>query len=799
MNTRFGLVPPLGPFLNPFTGIWAHSSSSFFKTDAPSETLNLKGLKSKVRVHVDHDQVKHIFAENDQDLYFTQGFVVASDRLWQMEFIYRMASGRLSEVFGRQTLEMDRFFVKMGLSESAQESAKLMLSDDLTRLALTSYAKGVNAYIAQLTPETLPFEYKVLGYKPEEWTPDRAAYLLKFMAYMLSGHSRDLALTRVSSRFDPVDFEDLYSLKNMFREPIVPAGTVWPFEPRAGEGPENHFQARIQEIGDYPSPHPANGSNNWAVSGQKSKTGLPILSNDVHLGLSLPAIWYEVQLISPKQNVYGVTIPGAPGVVLGFNQNLAWAVTNGGADVMDWYELRYRDEGRNEYLFDGNWRPVIAREVKIKVRDGDEETLAFRRTHFGPVVYDEEEEPLSPQVPKGMAMRWASLDPSNELRTFLLLNRAKTTELCRKAIEIYETPNQNFLCADNSNDVGLWHAGKIPIRWHGQGRLVSNGSSSIYEWRGWIPREELPFVRNPKSGFVSSANQAPVDGGYPHYLGAGYAPPFRAMRINEILRSQAKFGPEDFVRMQTDTVAVPARSVLPVLLKSIERHGDLGERDKQALAYLKEWDYRFEEDSVAATIFFTWFEQLNKKIWRAHLPDTEPSLKPPLVRVVDLILNDPESKWFDDLETPFQETLPDVAFITLQEALNELETKAKTTNLAKWQWANVHPTEFEHFGHMPGLGESDIRVRGMASTIFANNDGSHGPVWKLVVALDKKKPRAWGIYPGGQSGDPTSPFYSNFLEAWRNGKMRELNYLISEDDKNPQRMTVWTLEKNNES
>lgn len=779
LNQRWGSAPAMGQFLSPYRGVWIHRHSPA-DSEQPG-AYSLRGLKGTVQILVDTHQVKHVFADNDEDLYFAQGWLVASERLWEMEFTVRVASGRLAEVMGRRALEVDRFFSKIGLPEAARQSAELVLNDPLTGPAVRAYTEGVNAYIRSIKdPRDLPFEYKLFETRPELWKPENATLLQKFMAYSLSAISRDLALTRSRARLSPADFEELFSLNEDLGETIVPRGIKWPFHVPSERHPEKSFAPDMRKLEPLPQPNPNNGSNEWAVTGKKSTTGRPILSNDIHLEYSLPSRWYEIQLVSPNQNVYGVTLPGAPGVILGFTPSLAWAVTNGGTDVMDWYELRYRDEKKSEYLYDGTWRPVISRELQIKVRGEPTQPLVVRQTHFGPIVYDESETPFFQFVPKGLAMRWAALDPSNELRSFLLLNRAKTVAECRAALETYLTPAQNFLCADNAGETGLWHMGRLPIRWAGQGRMVSDGSSSEWDWHGWIPKERIPFYRNPERGYLSSANQSPADETYPYYLGLPVRDAYRGQRINELLKEKPKFSPQDFVQMQLDTLSIPARTVLPTLLKAIASDaGVLDAEAKRAFELIAKWNYRFDEKSSAAVIFDTWYAMLADRIWRPHFPNPDEYQYPSTLKMIALITQSPASKWFDNPDTPEHETLHEQALASFKDAVVAIGAKLGH-DPERWTWGEFRPTRFQSDSHIPGLGSGEFPAAGATNTIFANQ-GIHGPVWKLVVALGPK-PQAWGMYPGGQSGDPFSRHYDDTMDDWRAGRMKELAFLKSVDE-----------------
>ncbi|RYZ69282.1 MAG: penicillin acylase family protein, partial [Proteobacteria bacterium] len=502
--------------------------------------------------------------------------------------------------------------------------------------------EGVNAFIATLKPSTFPIEYKILGVSPEAWEPKNAGYLLKFMAWSLSGSSQDVPLSRSAHVLGKAAFQELFPLNLPVPEPIVPAGTKFATRSVAPEAPSEDFEPSVESLDPLPTPHPSNGSNNWAVTGKKSTTGLPILSNDIHLGLSLPALWYEMQLVSPTQNVYGIALPGAPGVILGFNESMAWGVTNGGDDVLDWYQLRFRDEKRSEYLYEGGWRPVISREVKMKVRgEAEPRVLLLRETHFGPIVYDNDETPMTTAIPKSLAMRWAALSESNELKNFMLLNKAKSVSECRKALDGYRTPAQNFLCVDNSGETALYHMGRYPLRFPGQGRLVSDGSRAKYDWSGWLTPDEIPFSKNPSRGFLSSANQPPTDSTYPFYLGWPYENLSRPTRINEILRSKQKFSPEDFVKMQRDNISVIAKLQTAPLLKALEGL-DLDKKESKAIAALKTWDGNFESTSKAAPLAYAWFKQAEFNLWKRLLPERRTFYYPPLVKTIE-VLSDPNS------------------------------------------------------------------------------------------------------------------------------------------------------------
>ena len=346
LGVPHGVLPPLGALLDPGTGFWRNNAAD----DRIPKKLALPGLKGEVTVAWDDRHVPHIFAANEDDLYRAQGYLTARDRLWQMDFLSRYAGGRLAEVIGPRVLEMDLLQRRLGMTWGAENFLKGIAGDAGTRRVLTAYCNGVNAYVDALKPAAYPLEYKILGYAPSRWTPFDIALLLKYMAWDLTGYGNELGLTQTRAAAGEAVVDALFPFFAPFQDPVVPAGTVWDAAPP--------LPGRQVAVAARPGPvlfadpfgEPV-GSNNWAVAGKKTKSGFPILCDDPHLQLTLPSIWYEVQLSAPGLNVRGVSLPGAPGVVIGFNEKIAWGVTNAGSDVLDFYRLRFRDDRQREYAW----------------------------------------------------------------------------------------------------------------------------------------------------------------------------------------------------------------------------------------------------------------------------------------------------------------------------------------------------------------------------------------------------------------------------------------------------------------
>ncbi|MFQ5706629.1 MAG: penicillin acylase family protein [bacterium] len=790
LNSKIGLLPPLGKFLDPFHGFWQNADPGKAQTE---QKLRVEGLHSPVTILYDDRMVPHIFAADDYDLYFAQGYVTARDRLWQMEFQTRAAAGRLSEVLGKRTLEYDRYQRRTGMRLAAQKAVQSMQASPQVRETIQAYTAGVNAYILGLREEAYPLEYKLLDYVPEPWTPLKCALLLKHMAWMLTGYSTDLQMSNTLAKFGPEVVADLFPEFPPNVDPVIPPGTSWHFKSVQVKPPPNPLQPGLTNGAVPFAPNPDNGSNNWAVSGSKTASGYPILANDPHLELNLPSIWYEMQLVSPTVNVYGVTLPGSPNVIIGFNRDVAWGVTNAESDVLDWYQIKFKDPSLLEYWYDHGWRKTTRVIEEIKIRGGAAVMDTVVYTHHGPIPLKPNERAFSRQVPTLTAMRWLGHDDSDEAQAFYKLNRARSYDDYVEAISHYACPAQNFVFADAEGDIAIWHNGRFPAKWKPQGKFIGDGSDPLYDWQAWIPHQQNPHVKNPQRGFVSSANQKPTDASYPYYLGWHYAPYARSKRINQLLSQMTDIVPDDFRKMQLDTKNLHAESVLPVLLGMVEQ-SELGDAELTAFNELKSWDYRSDAEKIAPTIFDQWWRRLYGAIWDDEFGAPGSNLRyPGRDRTAEMILRQPDAKWFDDARTPEIETLALLANNSFKAACAFLQEKYGPVG-DRWQWGKYKGTAILHLAKIPGLGRTDLFVDGDARVINATSR-HHGPSWRMVVALGPQV-KAWGIYPGGQSGNPGSPHYDDFIDAWVHGQLAELLYLQSKEEKNQRLVSKLILEEN---
>ncbi|MFZ1264374.1 MAG: penicillin acylase family protein [Chitinophagaceae bacterium] len=783
-NRPLGPLPmPAGKFLSPQHGFWQNAEPSNASFDAD---LNFPGLKGKAEVYFDERLVPHVFAENDDDLYFLQGYLHAKFRLFQMDLQTKAAAGRASEIAGKKAINYDKEQRRLGMVYAAENAMKEVDKDPATKAMFDAYTSGVNAYISTLKESTLPVEYKLLNCKPEKWTNFRSAILLKMMAKMLSsGTENDLTNTNAKSVFIPDELKMMYPQVPDSLAPIVPKGTVFekpgivPVQPASADSLyfDNKGIITAREIS---KPDINNGSNNWVVAGTKTQSGSPILCNDPHLELSLPSIWYEMQLQTPGSNSYGVSLPGSPYIIIGFNDSIAWGVTNAQRDVKDYYEIKFKDKTKKEYWFRGNWEPTTQRIEEIKVKGGQTifDTVVY--TIYGPVMFDESFSNESSNK-RNLAVRWVAHDPSNEAVTFYKLNRARNYDEYEAAIKTFECPGQNFVFASKAGDIAIWQQGKFPARWDRQGLYVMPGEDSSYMWQGFIPQTENPHSKNPERGFLESANQRPADSTYPYFIPGSYITP-RGITIEKYLSAMTGIVPADMMKLQNNYFNSLAEDARTILLQYV-RENDLNAAEKKYLDLVKNWDLMASPDSKGQTVYQCWWDSLMVGIWEDDLSRVNPMAKYPEEQTtMELLKKDSVCKFIDDINTKQTETLFDVVTASLKKASVDL---AKKEADGKLTWAKFkNPTVYHLIKDLKGFSRPGLNIGGNGNILNAVTH-SHGPSWRMIIQLTTPT-EAYGVYPGGQSGNPGSKYYDDYLDNWVAGKYNKLWFMREGDrtDKN---------------
>lgn len=793
LNTKIKDVPPLAKFLDPFQGFWKNAEA---KQPYPEKNIKLKGLEGNVEIRFDDLMIPHIFADNNNDLYFAQGYVTAKDRLWQMDFQTRFASGRLSEVVGPKAIELDKYQRRMGMMFGAENMARAMSKDPQIKKSMNAYTAGVNAYIHSLSPGDYPIEFKILNYKPEDWKPVNSALLLKLMSATLAGGSNEFYMSNILMKYGANVVKDLFPDYPFRADPIIPEGTKWDFNPLPIPPAPAVLNASQATKINTKQLEEGIGSNNWALSGAKTASAYPLLANDPHLELTLPAIWYQVQLVSNDMNVCGVSIPGSPGVIIGFNKNVAWGVTNVGSDVLDWYHITFKDHTKKEYWYDNKWNPVKTRIEKISVRGKETIIDTVYYTHHGPVVYLNNGRPVNfskaDNIPQGHALRWVAHDASNDIRTFYMLNRAKNYTDYRKALTYYSAPAQNFIFASVDNDIAITSNGYFPLKWKNQGKFLLDGSNPANDWHGRIPAAQNPTVKNPPRNFVSSANQFPADKTYPYYLNWEFADYERAHRINNRLTGMTNATMDSLRNMQNDNYSILAENILPTLLKAVNTE-KLTATEQESLNIAGKWNKVFDAAEIGASIFEIWQKNLIVKIWNDEFGDaTMPMRYPSRDRTVEMLLNEPDSRWFDNVNTAQKETRNDIIQAAFQFAIDSLQRKYGPIN-NDWKWGNVKHSHVPHLAKITGFGSKFLNNGGSKTSINALSE-SNGPSWRMIVALGKNV-QAYGVFPGGESGNPGSFFYDDMINTWSNGNLKELLYLKSKNEPSKRIISNWKLSK----
>ena len=742
----------------------------------PTQSLQVAGLRAPVTVRRDERGIPYIEAANDDDLYFAQGYVTASDRLWQMELQRRTARGELSEIFGQATIAQDKLHRTFGFGRIIDQAAANL--DPKFNIAVTSYAKGVNAFIDSLTDQTTPPEFRLLQYKPRPWTPADSLAVGALMAEYLSS-TWQLDVMRAS----------LTSLPKEKREALLPETSpldvlvVGTDRSRARritrtveEGASATSPTILAELNELiaaqrqsfellglnpPALETIHASNNWVVSGKRTVTGKPLLANDPHIPASAPGIWYQTQLIAPGMHVAGVTFPGVPGIVVGHNERIAWGVTNLGPDVQDVYIEKFDKTNPTKYQTPSGLRDAEVRQEQIKVRknftstETDTQTVEVTVTRHGPIILDKDG--------TRYALRWTSLDPST-LQTvgFLEANRARNWKEFTTALSRYRGPTQNFVYADIDGHIGYYGAGWIPTRKSGDGSVPYDGATDDGEWTGFIPFEKLPHLYDPPSGMIVTANQRVVGSSYPYFVSHVWASPYRARRIFDLLSAKPKLTTDDFRKIQGDVYSIAGKTFALHAAKSLR---SAGFQPASFISDLESWDGMMSADSRMAVIVAQMRPAFRARILNAVLG-------PELAKVYGW----PESEvWVDRIaaEQP-REWLPKefATYADLFKASYEDARQTLTKNLgadeSKWSWGAQTKARFTHpLAAVPLIGAQftipPFPQNGSGGTV---NVGAAVSMRFIADVSDWDKSQH-GI-PLGQSGLPSSPHWKDQLDDWRN-------------------------------
>ncbi|MEZ4867948.1 MAG: penicillin acylase family protein [Caldilineaceae bacterium] len=763
--------------------------------------IKVAGFAAPVEILRDQHGVPHIYAQSRADLFRAQGFVHAQDRLWQMEQNRRIARGALAEVFGEAALDADRFSRIIGFWRAAQ--AELETLDAETRQSLEWYAEGVNAYINH-RPGRLGGEFNLLRVPPASWTPLDTLGYTKVMAWSLSlNWESELIRLRLLQQLDPVMATAL--------DPSYPAAGAIILEGVGGAEVERLQQTADRLLDQYEQlkgwlgvAAAGQGSNSWVLAPNSSLNRRPILCNDPHLAVQMPGPWYEVHLDAPDFAVSGVSLPGAPGVVIGHNEQIAWGITNALVDVQDLYLERPHPDDPDRFAYNDEWETATIIEEVIQVRRGKAYTERVVITRHGPLINGL----LNAAGEAGavpLALRWTGHAPGHNVRALLAVNQATTWEEFTAALEDWSAPPQNMTFADSRGNIGYLLAGKIPHRTQNLGVLPVPGWCDDYEWQTYIAPAELPRLYNPPAGKIVTANNRIVGDDYPYFLGIEFDPGWRAARIEDLLLRKERHTIRDMEEMQLDTHSKLAEAFTPwfTLVNSEDPW------EKTALTTLRKWNFRMDPDSVAALIYHHMLINLLEMVFGDKIGSVKDAYfgisSTPLLlgcgflwraetRLLEILNEYNESYWYVEAATGRQrdrETL-------LQEALTlsvRQIREAVGDSTRRWDWGRAHQVRYVHpLGSARLLkniyNRGPIPVGGDSTTPNVTRHATQLPLGLVQVAASYRQiyevgswDRAQTVTNTGQSGHPLHPNYDDQIMLWREGVYHKMPWSREEVEK----------------
>ncbi len=726
------------------------------------------GLAAPVTVIRDRFGVPHIHAENDHDLYFAQGYVHAQDRLFQMDLERRVARGELSELFGEATLPTDRLFRHLGFGVRAP--AIVAGWPESTRSIVRAYCDGVNASMGALA--AWPVELRMLRTPPRRFSPEDVAAVSLLKSFGLAQWQPEEILHRLSLRLSPARLAEVMPEVDPDSPSVVATHlAALPVPSILHEG----FAALSSAIGGTPR---SGGSNSWVVSGKKSLSGKPLLANDPHLSLLAPSVWYEVHLVAPGVDVYGMSFPSAPCVVIGHNPSIAWGFTNLMVDDADFFVERIDGD---RVMYRKKWVPLSVRTETIRIKGREPETLTVRETPHGPIL-----SPVLPGVTAALALRWSGFDGGDAIGALHALNRAKGREAFVEALSGFPHPCQNATYADAAGNIGMVMAGKIPIRKGGGLLMPVPGDTGEWEWTGYVPFAEKPQLWNPPEGFIVTANVPVADNGlFKRYVSRLYEPPDRARRIRAMLSGRDRLTPSDFEAMQSDMSVAGGDELIRLALQVAQRRSGENPAFRKAAGILASWDRQATADSRATPVYEVFRWKLADRLFRDAMgPKLYESFigYPRLVwNATDRIVRRGDSAFLANPATGEKGSLDDAVALALLDTMAFLKERLGAAP-STWRWGQLHQATFHHpFGKNRFLSRwfdiGPFPVGGDGRTVFKQEfvfGGKDfpvgvGPSMRMIVSPGDRGSARSSITTG-QSGHFFEPHYADQAKLWLSAK-----------------------------
>ncbi len=740
--------------------------------------IQLKNLKNEVVIWRDNYAIPHIKAKNEEDLYRATGYVLAQDRLWQMDLLRRVTTGRLSEIFGDKLIKSDHLM--RALQIPAKSKLVLEKTDTAVIAALEAFADGVNQFIDN-HKDKLPPEFVILGYEPEKWKIEHSVNLIGYMAWDLTmSWGAEFTLHNILQKVDTAKFNQLI--------PDMKYHSSHTFATNDSSGLELQIREElalankhIEELGlDV-----FMGSNNWVVAGKKSTTGAPILSNDMHLGLFAPGIWYQAhQHVEGGLDVAGLMLPGSPFVIDGHNKNIAWGMTNIMIDDMDFYEETINPDNKNQYQLDGKWVDMKVKKEYIFTSNGDSIEKIIKFTHRGPVI-----SALRDINDKVISMRWTGNDYSNELMAVYKINKAANWTDFRNALRTFTSLGQNVVYADIQGNIGMVAASHIPLR-EGNPWLIYQGNTSKYDWKGFVDYEEQPYSFNPKCGYLASANCKTTAPDYPYYISKWFDLPYRVNRIREMLEAKEKLSVADFEQMLGDQKSKLVEDMHTKIVNQIDKIKNLDKNDRKALEIFKKWNGVCAKNSVATSIFEYFYICFTKNIVYDELGDTlyrDFIKRKVLVRnLVKRFIENEQSDWFDNIKT--KDIKEDYTFIVQKSFTDALDSMKQHYGRISptWEWGKIHNLTLRHpLGNVKilnfafNLNRGPYKVGGTFHTVspYSYNfnklfDVTAGSSHRNIYSLADWN-QSVSVIPTGNSGIPASQYYCDQTDLYLKNKFHK--------------------------
>lgn len=738
-----------------------------------SEKVEVRGILDRVAITWDSSGVIHIAGTNETDIIFASGYVSAQERLWQMELMRRLAKGQLSEIFGSETVEIDKLSRVLGLDSLTHRNYNYI--SDESRGWVKAYANGINAYLDRIGDD-LPLEFILMNFKPERWSPQDCMLQNRLMAWFLNFNWKaDILYGGLAELLPQEKFQEIWP--EWMDYPHIIKGS--------SSGKLIGYLNKINEAftGVLGMDPVYAGSNSWVIAPKLSQGGSAMLANDPHLQIQLPSIWIEMHLSAPELEVAGFSLPGSPGIIIGRNRYFSWGLTNGMIDDCDYF-IENIDTVKNFYRSGDKEYPLGVQTSLIKIKDQGIKQFKVYSTSRGPLI-----NPVFPDLKSelSLSLKWTGWENSDELRTFIGLAKGKNWKDFKAALSHYVVPAQNFVYADVSGNIGYQLGGKVPLRSYQNALIPQKAASEENRWTGWVPFDRMPSQINPVKGYIVTANNRIIENS-PYYFSELWEPPYRAVRIEELLSTASEISMQDMAKIQSDGVNILARETLPLMLRDLAK-GDIKNdylSDLQLL--LKNWDYNMEIESISASFFEMWSHLLIRNIFKDEMSPEYFRLFTNLpnfyVRIYAKILKNENSRWFDDINTEDIEMRADLIQMSFAQAVDTMNSLCGEA-LRDWRWGKIHQLKLSHV-----LGRVSVTDRvfnrgphPVAGNLVTVNVASYnysqpyqmiaGP--SLRFLMDWSFPGAYeSIIPGGNSGNFLSQYYDNQFDMWLAGGYKKV-------------------------